>query len=759
MSKVSGWGSAAVLVLAGALTFCGTDERFAMSELDAGKDAATLPDAPPEASTDADAGPLEPELPIVPVGLDAYRFWDRLYQHRIGVRTSMRSTYDRAGNNEAADASHFLRQEADDFNVTLDVAGPGVLYFVRTNHWHGSPWHYVVDGKDHGVSESSTADPTKPVPGSVFLPEAAFPPLLTWTWSTTKGADLNWVPITFQNSFTLAYGRTHYGTGYYVYQQVPKDAEHLSQPITTWNEEPPAADVLALIGQAGSDIAPVDTGTTTTETTVDVAAQEKVLLADLSAAPAVVRALRLRISRDQALALGRARLIVTWDDRSAPSVDAPVALFFGTGTLYNRNDAEWLVKGLLSNVRFDATDVVLSSYFPMPFFSKAKLELVSEVPLTKLGFHLRTRPFEGEPRHAGYFHATYRDHPKPVPGKDLVILETAKTEEGGDFCGSFVGMSWIFSDAAELGTLEGDPRFFFDDSESAQAYGTGTEEWGGGGDYWGGQNMTLPFAGHPVGAPSPGLAKNSEDRIESAYRFLLADAMPFGKNARIQLEHGGINTSTEHYQSVAYWYGAPGGCLRLTDELDVGDPSSEAAHAYSSPEGGAPETVSSRYEWGPDHVDGVEVFPETSDSGRSTRGTSEFRVKLAPENRGILLRRKLDYSVPNQRAEVYLADDAEGAPFVHVGSWYLAGSNRCVYSNPPGELGATEHHEQVSNRRWREDELSIAEKHTRGKAAVRVRIVHVPVDLPLHPGSAVLPSAWSEFRYRVYSWVLPPAPR
>ncbi len=49
-------------------------------------------------------------------------------------------------------------------------------------------------------------------------------------------------------------------------------------------------------------------------------------------------------------------------------------------------------------------------------------------------------------------------------------------------------------------TLEGDPRFFFDDSLTPQAQGTGTEEWGGGGDYWGGLNMTLPFAGHPVGA-------------------------------------------------------------------------------------------------------------------------------------------------------------------------------------------------------------------------------------------------------------------
>ena len=53
--------------------------------------------------------------------------------------------------------------------------------------------------------------------------------------------------------------------------------------------------------------------------------------------------------------------------------------------------------------------------------------------------------------------------------------------------------------------------------------------------------MTLPFAGHPVGAPNAKSAKNEEDKIESAYRFLLADLMPFGKNARIRLEHGGTN--------------------------------------------------------------------------------------------------------------------------------------------------------------------------------------------------------------------------
>src|SRR6476660_2578090 len=111
------------------------------------------------------------EPPVIPVGLDAYRQWDMWPVQRMGVRAYMRSTYDRAGRNEGADASHFLYQKADDFNVTLDVAGhPGILYFTRYNHWHGSPWHYVVDGAEHIVQETSTPTPERPVPDSRFEP-------------------------------------------------------------------------------------------------------------------------------------------------------------------------------------------------------------------------------------------------------------------------------------------------------------------------------------------------------------------------------------------------------------------------------------------------------------------------------------------------------------------------------------------------------------------------------------------------------------
>src|SRR5262249_50102532 len=158
-------------------------------------------------------------------------------------------------------------------------------------------------------------------------------------------------------------------------------------------------------------------------------------------------------------------------------------------------------------------------------------------------------------------------------------------------------------------------------------------------------DMTLPFAGHPTGARNPQEAKNDEDKIESAYRFLLGDLMPFGRNALIRLEHGGVDESIQHYQTVTYWYGAPAASLVKTDELKVGNAASEDAHHFVSPQASAPYEINSRYEWGPDSLpnrdgDASNIFPAHLDYGRKTTGVSEFTLKLNPDNLGVLLRRK-----------------------------------------------------------------------------------------------------------------------
>jgi len=709
----------------------------------------------------------------IPVGLDAYRAWDQWPHQRIGMRAYMRSTYDRSGGNEGSDASHFLYQVADDFNVTLDLEGAGVLVFSRYNHWHGSPWHYVVDGIDHIIREGGTQDPIHPDPNSTFVPSAPFPSPLNETWATTKGADLMWSPIEFEHGFQMAYSRTHYGTGYYIYDQFVPGVP-LSHQIHAWNESTiPDHDVLDLISRSGTDIAPTE-GTRRGTGEVDIPKSGSIAVANLKGR-AAIRVLRFSIAREQASAFENVHLRVTWDGRARPSIDAPIALFYGAGTLYNRDDREYLVKAFPVGIRFLHDRVVLSCYFPMPYFKSAKIELVGAGrALHGVEWWIRTLASDEPKSELAYFHATYRDHPHPTPGEDLVLLDTRDEEGSKEWSGSFVGTSFIFSHDANLTTLEGDPRFFFDDSLTPQAQGTGTEEWGGGGDYWGrGLTMSLPFAGHPVGPPmpctglvagpnctsgDPPVVTNPDEGIESAYRYLLADLMPFGKNAVIHLEHGGTNESTEHYETVAYWYGLPSPSLVETDRLKIGDAADERSHDYNSPDASAPYTFSSRYEWGVDSLNGKEIYSEEKDQGRTTKGTSEFRLKLRADNLGVLLRRKLDYSFPDQRAEVFVADNP-GAEWESAGTWYLAGSNTVVYSNPKQELGPTEHNIESSNRRFRDDEFLLSRELTVGKKDIWIRIKFMPVNRPLFPGNPVADQAWSEFEYTAYCFVNPKNPR
>jgi hypothetical protein len=389
----------------------------------------------------------------------------------------------------------------------------------------------------------------------------------------------------------------------------------------------------------------------------------------------------------------------------------------------------------------------------MPFFHTAKIEIANATqPIPNLAWQIKTTPLSLPPNQLSYLHATYRDHPTPKLGEDLVLLDTRNEEGQPDWTGSFIGTTFIFSHAANLGTLEGDPRFFFDDSQTPQAQGTGTEEWGGGGDYWGGQNMTLAFAGHPTGARNPQTALNEEDKIESAYRFLLADLMPFGKNAIIHLEHGGTNESTQHYETVAFWYGLPGASLVQTDTLKVGDPTDEHHHHYKSPQASAPYTITSRYELGPDTIHNQPIYPEQTDAARKTTGTSDFTLKIDKNNQGVLLRRKLDYAFPNQRAEVSIELNHTWQP---AGIWYLAGSNTVVFSDPKQELGPTEHKVETSNRRFRDDELLLPLGLTQHRKSLHIRLKFTPLNRPLYPGYPVGEQAWSEIRYTAYSFVQP----
>lgn len=713
--------------------------------------------------------------PQIPFGVDAFTQWERWPYLRIGTRCFMRSTFDRRGGNEDADAAHYIRQVDDTHNVALDELGPGILWFERYNHWHGSPWQYRVDGQETIVTETSTRDPLHPAKNSVIEPAKLFPAGLNFTWSQTKGADLSWSPIMFERDLRIAYGRTHYGTGYFIFWKVLPGMEWLSRPVTSWGPQSTIPeDVLKLMARSGTDIAPRVGDVTEEKGSLSLKAHSGKAVWKSSAGPTMIRRIAFRVPDKSADDFATTRLRIYWDGRKEPSVVLPVGLFFGAGSMLRDPDQEYIVKSFPMTIQHEEGRYLFATYFPMPFHREARMELINTTgkEIGGIEWEVRSEPYQDSPNAVGLFHATYRDFPKPELGKDLVLLDTREVEGGGDWCGHIVGTTYTFTKSGTLRTLEGDPRFFLDDSLSPQGHGTGSEEWGGGGDYWGGERMTLPFAGHPVGRP-PKETKTELDKVHSAYRFLLSDLIPFGKNARFTLEHGGANDSTEHYETVAYWYGLQKPALVMTDELDIGNAASESAHHYASADATMAETVESRHEVGVDHVksvggEQVEVVPTTSDDGRRTKKRSEFVLSVKPDAVGVMLRRRLDMSYPNQKAVIYVADaNSENPTWEEAGTWYTAGGNTVVYGDPRAgmrgnnlpntELSPPAHIAQTSNRRWREDEFLLPPRLTHGRERIRVRCEFVPVGTPLFPGHPPQDEAWTEFRYWAYCFVVPGA--
>ena len=130
--------------------------------------------------------------------------------------------------------------------------------------------------------------------------------------------------------------------------------------------------------------------------------------------------------------------------------------------------------------------VQLAMYFPMPFVSSVSVYLV--VDGTRISLHDDGTGAASVSCSIGvsaldpalaplatYFHGTYKDTPVPVAGEDVVMLDTQGLEGEPNWSGHLIGTVVTFSHEGHLSTLEGDPRFFFDNSRTPQVQGTGAE--------------------------------------------------------------------------------------------------------------------------------------------------------------------------------------------------------------------------------------------------------------------------------------------
>ena len=129
--------------------------------------------------------------PVIPVGVDAYTMWERWPYQRIGARAYMRSTYDRRGGNEGADAATSSTRWPTTSTSRSTWPGPGSSTSRATTTGTAAPG--TTRSTARITSSRRPAPPTRasPSPKSVFLP-AKLLSRARWPGPgpITKGADL-----------------------------------------------------------------------------------------------------------------------------------------------------------------------------------------------------------------------------------------------------------------------------------------------------------------------------------------------------------------------------------------------------------------------------------------------------------------------------------------------------------------------------------------------------------------------------------------
>ena len=185
---------------------------------------------------------------------------------------------------------------------------------------------------------------------------------------------------------------------------------------------------------------------------------------------------------------------------------------------------------------------------------------------------------------AGYFRAISR-RGETTPGPRLGV----RRSEGR---GKFLGVHHTMWGEGEgdggpftniRGYLEGDERVLVDGSRSPQMHGTGSEDFYEAGWYFNRGSFNAPFNGS-TGHEQKAL--NCEFSCDSAFRLMVADAVPYQSDLRFSIEHGPANDQDATYGSTAFTYGEARRAVRRTDAIDVGNRGSERSHRYRGGGGG-----------------------------------------------------------------------------------------------------------------------------------------------------------------------------
>ena len=377
-------------------------------------------------------------------------------------------------------------------------------------------------------------------------------------------------------------------------------------------------------------------------------------------------------------------LQIFFDGETTPSVDAPIGLFFGIGTIEN-TAFQSLPVGVLKGTN------TMYCYFPMPFKNSMEVKLVNNSlqDIANADIEISYKSLAKDFSEIGYFKTQYNKEYPTISEKDYTILNVNGR-------GKYIGVVLEGRGAPDELWLEGDERFYVDDCRTPISYGTGTEDYFNGAWY---------FNRGPFHLATHGFT--SLDGVDrSLYRFHLSDPIYFQKQGIFGIEHGPINDIAANYQSLAFYYLNNDVNFTLTDEINLGDNTSETNHNYKV------TGISSKQESVVYEFEGNNDTKSITETGYHIDGTSKFTVSIEA-NKPLIIKRMFDYSISDQNADVFVDD-------VYVGKWFTNGNN--------------------TDKQWREEFFSIPSEFTQNKNQITLKFVTPTGEYK-----------WSEFHYWIYS--------
>lgn len=649
--------------------------------------------APAASPAPAAAPPEEPH------GWAAMRSLERLPYLKLGVRGGQASSYDRnALNNDGFDATGFLYTDAQGEKVMLDLNGPGEvhrMWFAGFNFQ--TAWVKIyLDGEATPRLHALVRELTS---GGV----AGFPAPLVGNDFASSAGFYSYVPIAFARSIRITTNAApapgfFYQIGYHLYEPTAQ--------VTSWTAAQSDPAVRELWNRAGETPARGEGMQETSGTlTLPAGASRTLLTLD---GPRWLHALRLRLPGVAQLGQRPPRLS---DDGRAHKGYSQFRMAVDPA-----NQGVILVRRLDFGIGDQKAQVYVDGALVGEWFNRSG----------DGGYRWRDRRFN--------IPASFTAGKSALTIKVQFVSSSIDWNELYYWAYSVVDGEERLSDSLDVGKAA---------AESAHQYTINTQMWAG----------TVTFTYPPWreleddGRVHAGvsrfklkidpqheavrLTRRADAALAGQQAEVLVDGTPAGtwsgperdtlyrwrdvsldlpttltagkSELSIEVRHTGGAGGLSEY---AYWSASRrGGAWRASDWLNVGEAGAEAAHAYS---------VTSPLRSGSELFHYPPQSQPLSDGGRAHQGFSQFRLALRPDNRGAILRRRLDLATADQQATVYVDGQAAGL-------WRNGG--------------------QDGARRWRESSFYLPEALTAGKSAVTIKLQNATAG----------GGAWNEFYYWLYS--------